>query len=86
MKARDGTAGGEADLIVCNAKITTLQGSGSVAEALAVRGEKFVAHGGSGRDGRGCGVQVVASIAARWGWRRSGWMGPGPRGPRPGTG
>jgi len=46
MKARDGTAGGEADLIVCNAKITTLQGSGSVAEALAVRGEKFVAVGG----------------------------------------
>jgi predicted amidohydrolase YtcJ len=46
MKARDGAAGGEADLIVCNAKITTLQGSGSVAEALAVRGEKFVAVGG----------------------------------------
>jgi predicted amidohydrolase YtcJ len=71
MKARDGTAADQADLIVRNAKITTLQSDGSVAEALAVRGEKFVAHGGSGRDGRGCGVQVVASMAARWGWRRA---------------
>jgi predicted amidohydrolase YtcJ len=46
MKARDGTAAGQADLIVRNAKITTLQSNGSVAEALAVRGEKFVAVGG----------------------------------------
>jgi predicted amidohydrolase YtcJ len=46
MKARDGTAADQADLIVRNAKITTLQRNGSVAEALAVRGEKFVAVAG----------------------------------------
>jgi hypothetical protein len=46
MKARDGTAADQADLIVRNAKITTLHSNGSVAEALAVRGEKFVAVGG----------------------------------------
>ncbi len=46
MKARDGTAADQADLIVRNAKIATLQSNGSVAEAFAVRGEKFVAVGG----------------------------------------
>jgi imidazolonepropionase-like amidohydrolase len=46
MKARDGTAADQADLIVRNAKITTLQSNGSVAETLAVRAEKFVAVGG----------------------------------------
>ena len=38
----------QADLIVRNAKVTTLQGNGSEAEAFAVRGEKFV--GGRRRD------------------------------------
>jgi len=40
MKARDGTAADRADLIVRNAKITTLQSNGSLADALPVRGEK----------------------------------------------
>lgn len=36
----------EADLIVRNAKVTTLQDHGAAAEALAVRGERFLAVGG----------------------------------------
>jgi adenine deaminase len=35
----------EADLIVHNAKVTTLQDNGSDADAFAVRGERFVAVG-----------------------------------------
>lgn len=36
----------EADLIVYNAKVTTLQGNGTEAQAFAVRGESFIAVGG----------------------------------------
>jgi hypothetical protein len=39
MAAEDG----QADLVVCNAKVTTLQVGGDVAEAIAVLGEQFVA-------------------------------------------
>ena len=42
MAAQDG----QADLVVRNAKVTTLQVDGEVAEAFAVRGEQFVADGG----------------------------------------
>ncbi len=35
----------QADLVVRNAKVTTLQVDGRVAEAVAVRGEQFLADG-----------------------------------------
>ncbi len=41
MAAEDG----QADLVVRNAKLMTLQVDGDVAEAFAVRGEQFVADG-----------------------------------------
>lgn len=67
MKARDGTAADQADLIVCNAKITTLQSNGSVGEARAVRGEKFVAVGGQTEVMRlvGDGTRVVDADGMR---------------------
>lgn len=47
MVAGDGMAAERADLIVRNAKVTTLgDGGGPVAEAVAVRGERFAAVGG----------------------------------------
>jgi predicted amidohydrolase YtcJ len=45
MIARDDTATDQADLIVRNAKVTTLHGDGGVAEAFAARGERFVTVG-----------------------------------------
>lgn len=47
METRDRRAGDQADLIVRNAKVTTLRdGGNAVAEAMAVRGERFAAVGG----------------------------------------
>jgi predicted amidohydrolase YtcJ len=62
MVAGDGMVAGRADLIVRNAKVTTLgDDGGAVAEAVAVRGERFAAVGGEAEVMRlaGEGTRVV---------------------------